>query len=313
MALGMLREPLLAVRVTPVDRSKDPECRRALMELAGEDPLLSIAYNEETKETTLKAMGKMQLEILDEMLRTRFSLPCQFTQPQLIYRETVTAPCEGFVAYTMPKPCWAIISLLIEPLPRGSGIQFESKVAPKDIALRYQHQVENALPLALRQGMKGWQVTDVKITLTGGNHHEIHTHPLDFIVATPMAMMDGLRRGGTQLLEPVLEAHIWAPEHLSGRIISDINQMRGSVEQTVNARGMMRILATLPAATSLSYPETLLQLTSGRGGMTTKLIGYQNAPDNVQEEMPRRGVNPLDTAKYILAARSALEGEIFDR
>ena len=313
MALGALREPLLSVRVTPLDRARDHECRKALMELAGEDPLLSVSYSEETKETTLRAMGKMQLEILEEMLRTRFSLPCQFTQPQLIYRETIAAPSEGFVAYTMPKPCWAIINLYIEPLPRGSGVQFQSTVAPRDIALRYQHQVENALPLALRQGMKGWQVTDVKVTLTGGNHHEIHTHPLDFVVATPMAIMDGLRRGGTKLLEPVLQAHIWAPEALSGRIISDINQMRGQVEETVNGRGMMRIRAILPAATSLSYSETLLQLTSGRGGMNVKLMGYQDAPADVQAEMPRRGVNPLDTAKYILAARSALEGEIFDR
>ena len=313
MELGMLREPLLSVRVSPLDPARDHECRKALMELAGEDPLLSIAYSEETRETTLRAMGKMQLEILEEMLRTRFSLPCRFTTPQLIYRETIAAPAEGFVAYTMPKPCWAIINLYIEPLPRGAGIQFQSTVAPRDIALRYQHQVENALPLALRQGMKGWQVTDVKVTLTGGNHHEIHTHPLDFVVATPMAMMDGLRRGGTKLLEPILSCHIWAPEALSGRIISDIHLMRGSVEQMNGSHGMIRIQATLPAATSLSYPEELLQLTSGRGGMTAKLIGYQDAPPDVSAEMPRRGVNPLDTAKYILAARSALEGDIFDR
>jgi len=89
--------------------------------------------------------------------------------------------------------------------------------------------------------------------------------------------------------------------------------MRGSVGQMTGGRGMIRIQATLPAATSLSYPETLLQITGGRGGMTAKLMGYQDAPPDVQEEMPRRGVNPLDTAKYILAARSALEGEIFDR
>jgi len=313
MELGVLREPLLSVKVTPLEKGKETDVRKALQELSGEDPLLSVAYHEETKETTLRAMGSMQLEILEEMLRTRFNLPCHFAPPQLIYRETIASPAEGFVAYTMPKPCWAIIRLRIDPLPRGSGIQFESKVSPRDIALRYQHQVENALPLALRQGMMGWQVTDVKVTLIDGNHHEIHTHPLDFVVATPMAMMDGLRRGGTKLLEPMLSCQIWAPEGCVGRIMSDIVKMRGQLVKTSHTGDMARLTALLPAATSLSYPEELLQLTSGRGGMTARISGYQDAPADVHEEMPRRGVNPLDTAKYILAARSALEGDIFDR
>ena len=158
----------------------------------------------------------------------------------------------------------------------------------------------------------GWQVTDVRVTLIGGEHHEIHTHPLDFIVATPMAVMDGLRRGGTKLLEPLLEARITVPESTGGRVMSDIIRMRGRVEASQRLGRTVRIQALLPAATSLSYSETLLQLTGGRGGMTTRLRGYQDAPGDVEAVMPRRGVNPLDTARYILAARSALEGEIFD-
>ena len=312
MELGKLREPLIAARVTPEEKGKEQEARRALLELSGEDPLLSAAFSEETKETTIRVMGKMQLEIIDETLRTRFSLPCRFSPPQLIYRETVAAPCEGFVAYTMPKPCWAIIKVLIEPLPRGSGVEFRSVVAPRDIALRYQHQVENAISLALRQGMLGWQVTDVRVTLIDGNHHEIHTHPLDFVVATPMAVMDGLRRGGTKLLEPVLDARITVPESAGGRVMGDVNRMRGQVISSERAGGMLRIHAELPAAESMDYSETLLQFTGGRGGMTATLLGYRDAPDTVRESMPRRGVNPLDTAKYILAARSALDGGIFD-
>ena len=312
MELGTLREPLLAARVTPEEKGKEQEVRRALLELSGEDPLLSAAYSEETRETTIRAMGKMQLEILDETLRTRFSLPCRFSPPQLIYRETVAAPCEGFVAYTMPKPCWAVIKVLIEPLPRGKGVEFRSVVAPRDILPRYQHQVEQAIPLALKQGMMGWQVTDVRVTLIEGNYHEIHTHPLDFIVATPMAVMDGLRRGGTKLLEPILEAHITVPESAGGRVLSDMTKMRGKVVESVRAGGMLRVTAELPAATSMDYSESLLQFTGDRGGMTVSLLGYRDAPPDVKETMPRRGVNPLDTAKYILAARSALDGGIFD-
>ena len=310
---GHLRTPLMTVQAIP-EKPEDMQALRAACEiLSGEDPLLEAHYVRSLNELHLHVMGAIQLEILQELLLTRFNLAAHFTKPAVIYRETLAKPTFGFVAYTMPKPCWAIIRLRIDPLPRGSGIQFESKVSPRDIALRYQHQVENALPLALRQGMMGWQVTDVKVTLIDGNHHEIHTHPLDFVVATPMAMMDGLRRGGTKLLEPMLSCQIWAPEGCVGRIMSDIVKMRGQLVKTSHTGDMARLTALLPAATSLSYPEELLQLTSGRGGMNVKLMGYQDAPADVQAEMPRRGVNPLDTAKYILAARSALEGEIFDR
>ena len=313
ISLGAFREPLIAVKAEPENPSQAHDMRKALQILSGEDPLLQLQYNRETQETTLRAMGKMHLEILEETMRTRFSLPCTFSKPQLIYRETLSRPTEGFVAYTMPKPCWAIMNLYMEPLPPGSGVQFESRVSPRDIALRYQHQVENALPLALKQGMRGFQVTDIRITLVGGNHHEVHTHPLDFVVATPMAVMDGLRRGGTRLLEPILLACIQVPEGVGGKVMSDVNKMRGEVLSSQLMGETLRMEALIPAVNALPYGDTLLQMTGGRGGMTTRVHSWQYAPPDVDDTLPRHGVNPLDTAKYILAARSALEGDIFDR
>ncbi len=310
--LGALREPLIAVKAEPLSPDKGEELRKALQILAGEDPLLQVQYNPETKENTLQAMGKMHLEILEETMRTRFDIPCAFSQPQLLYRETLATPTGGFVAYTMPKPCWAIIDLYMEPLPPGSGVQFESRVAPRDIGIRYQRQIEKALPLALKQGMRGFQVTDIRITLVGGNHHEIHTHPLDFIVATPMAVMDGLRRGGTRLLEPILQVDFRVPEKNAGRVMSDVNKMRGEVLSSQLMGETTCIDALVPAANALPYADTLMQLTGSRGTMTTRIHSYQYAPEDVQDTLPRHGVNPLDTAKYILAARSALEGDIFD-
>ena len=173
--------------------------------------------------------------------------------------------------------------------------------------------MENALPLALKQGMRGFQVTDIRITLVGGNHHEVHTHPLDFVVATPMAVMDGLRRGGTRLLEPILLACIQVPEGVGGKVMSDVNKMRGEVLSSQLMGETLRMEALIPAVNALPYGDTLLQMTGGRGGMTTRVHSWQYAPPDVDDTLPRHGVNPLDTAKYILAARSALEGDIFDR
>ena len=257
-------------------------------------------------------MGKVQLEILQETLETRFGIRARFGDPTVIYRETIRQKATGFVAYTMPKPCWAILEFEIEPGERGSGVTYESRVAGRDILLRYQHQVEQALPQALSQGRLGWQVTDVHITLTGGNHHLIHTHPLDFIVATPMGIQDGLRRGGSVLLEPILEARFWMPAEYLGRVISDVQMMRGEVTDTEADEETVTLTALIPAASSMDYPTVFASVTGGKGGMSTALHSYRECPQELGATARRRGVDPLDTAKYILAARSALEGNIYD-
>lgn len=172
--------------------------------------------------------------------------------------------------------------------------------------------MEQALPQALSQGRLGWQVTDVQITLVGGNHHLIHTHPLDFIVATPMGIQDGLRRGGSVLLEPILEVRFVLPDEYVGRIISDVSMMRGNVTASSSEDGVTSMTAEIPAAASLDYSVTFAAATSGRGSMSARLKGYEECPTELGRTAPRRGVDPLDTAKYILAARNALEGNIYD-
>ena len=124
-------------------------------------------------------MGTIQLEVLASILKTRFGLEASFGRPAVIYKETPKTTGEGFEAYTMPKPCWAVIRLLIEPGERGTGLIFQAKVAADKILPRYQNHVEKCLPNALKQGLYGWEVTDLKVTLIYGESHNMHTHPLD--------------------------------------------------------------------------------------------------------------------------------------
>ena len=309
---GTLKTPLMTVRAVPEDPADMQRLREACAALSSEDPLLRARYVKTTGEMILQIMGKVQLEILQETLDTRFGLKVSFGEPAVIYRETIRERATGFVAYTMPKPCWAVLEFNLEPGPRGSGVTFSSAVPARDILPRYQHQVEQALPLALSQGRLGWQVTDLKVTLTGGNHHLVHTHPLDFIVATPMGIHDGLRRGGSVLLEPVLEVTFAAPSECAGRIISDVQQMRGDVTDSSADEETVTLRALVPAASFMDYQVKFASLTGGRGSMSTALHGYRECPVELGSTSPQRGVDPLDTAKYILAARSALEGNIFD-
>ena len=307
---GSLRQPLLLVKVDPNDETELDRLRKALNELSAEDPLLSV--DEYQRRPHVRVMGAIQLGILEDTLKNRFGIGVTFGPPNVIYRETISRPAEGFYAYTMPKPCWAVIKFTIEPLSRGSGVIFDSIVPARDIMPRYQHQVEQAIPIATRQGMLGWQVDDVKITLIDGNHHLIHTHPLDFIVATPVAFLDGMQRGGSTLLEPILDMRITVPEECAGRVMGEIISMRGETLDSHAVRDMIRMVCEVPVATSVDFSQRLAAITGGRGAMSTSLKGYRDCPIELGKTCERRGVHPLDTAKYILAARSALDGGIFD-
>lgn len=310
--LGSMGEPLISVQVVPVDPEQKESLRKACQILSMEDPLLRMSWVRQTGEIHLQVMGRIHQEVLAEILETRFSIKARFEQPTVVYKETIASAAIGTAVYTMPKPCWAILHFQIEPGERGSGIVYRSEVGFREIPERYQHQVEQALPIALQQGRMGWEVTDLKITLVDGGYHHIHTHPLDFIVATPWAIQDGLEKGGSQLLEPVLEIRFYLPEEFVGRVMSDVSAMRGTVLET-KVEGKRTVLtAQVPAATCMEYSEQLKSLSGGRADMTAHLWGYQNAPEEVQARRTRLSVDPLDTSKYILAARSALEGGIFN-
>ncbi|MGG4401362.1 translation factor GTPase family protein [Paenibacillus amylolyticus] len=304
--LPQMAVPLLTVQVHGKDPARYPDLVAALQELTDEDPLLDLQWLPEERELHLKVMGTIQLEILSSLLLSRFGLDVVFDPPSVIYKETPRTAGEGYIAYTMPKPCWAILRFKIEPLPRGSGLIYSSTVRTDDLLLRYQNEVERRIPEALSQGMLGWEVTDLRITLVEGEHHVWHTHPLDFVVATPMGIMDGLSRTGTTLLEPLLQFRLTVPEEYGGKALSDLVHMRATFEAPVIGSGRCIIEGVMPLATSMDYPVKLRSETSGRGVLTTSFAGYQDCPADVNHTRKRRGVNPLDQSKYILSVRNAI-------
>ena len=125
-----------------------------------------MQWIKEKKEIHLRIMGKIQIEYIEAILMERFNLQVTFGPPSVIYKETPIASGYGESRYTMPKPCWAIVEFLIEPLPKGTGLIYESKVRTEKVKLKYQREIEDNLDKILSQGIYGWPVTDLKITFT---------------------------------------------------------------------------------------------------------------------------------------------------
>lgn len=302
-----LNTPLLSVQVKAVYEKDYSALADALQILNDEDPALDFECLHDDKEFHLKIMGKIQIEVLEKILLNRFNIQAKFDDPTVIYKESPRIAAEGYARYWMPKPCWAIIKFKIEPGEPGSGIHYKSNLSVNDIHKKYQNEIERTIPKALKQGPKGWEVTDVKITLIAGEDHEIHTRPGDFVIATPMAIMNGLINTATKFLEPYICFNISAPEDLLGRIAVDIIHMRGIIEKSPMIKnGKFYLEGIVPIATSMDLPIKLSSRSGGKAKMKTHFFAYKECADEFGNIRPYKGISPLDEAKYILKARKAL-------
>ncbi len=298
-------EPLLMVQVVPKDMQKETELSAALTQLSDEDPFLFYERNPLTGQMYLRVMGMVQIEILEELLQSSFGLETSFLPPSVIYKEKPAHEAVGKEVYTMPKPCWAVVELKVEPLPAGSGIVFESLLKEKELPYRYQNHIRQSLMDTVSQGIYGWEVTDAKFTLVGGQSHHVHTHPLDFFVATPVAVLRALTESESMLMEPYVKISLSAAEQFMGKVMGHIVNMRGEFEAPIIEDGMFFLEAVVPLRDSMEYPVTFRSLTSGQGSYSMELDSYRPCEKGFLETLPRRGVDPLDHAKWILSCRSA--------
>jgi len=301
-----LSEPLLSVQVAPRDEADHTRLTEALQQLSSEDPHLDFQWVAEERELQVRIMGAVQTEILTEVLQTRFGIAAEFSAPTVIYRETPARAGAGSEAYTMPKPCWAIVEFQVAPGARGSGAVYRSEVDKSDIHIKYQREIAGNLPLSLKQGPKGWEVTDLEVALTGGSHHLLHSRPGDFKLAANMAILKALVEADTVLLEPVLAFRIAAPEEFVGKVCADVTHMRGRFEPPEMSQGQFALRGRFPLASSMDYAIRLSSLTGGRGSLSVRYDGYEPCPDELGATRPHRGISPLDRAKYILWWRGAI-------
>lgn len=305
----LLHTPVMTAQVKPIESKDYNDLGKALQVINSEDPALDFKWYKSEREMHLRMMGPMQMEVLEAMLQTRFGINVEVSDPAIIYKETPLTAAEGYVRYWMPKPCWAIMTFLIEPGPRGSGITYESRVRQSDIHKKYQNEIEKTIPKALEQGIKGWEVTDIKISLIEGSDHEMHSRPGDFVLATPMGVLRGLDNAGTTLLEPVLDFEIKAPEETLGRIAGDLTQMRAQFANPTFEDGQFTLTGKVPAATSMHYSIQLSSTTGGKGRLIFKSSSYDVCPEGEGTIKEFKGVNPLNESQWILHRRGAYKAD----
>ena len=307
-----LAYPLLSVQVRPTAEAEAkmpgealPSLANAMRELSEEEPYLDAKWENGQSEIVVHLTGGVQQEILENLLWERYGKRAVFSKPTVIYKETPTREGIAYADYTMPKPCWAVVQFKFTPMPRGYGVSYHGRLPSNQLFYRYQSHIRRSFRECLAQGLHGWEVTDFRCDLIGGEHHTIHTHPLDFFVCTPMAFMNGLVNCGTTLLEPLMRWRITCPMELSGKILSQVTNLRGTYDTPVVTGDTASMEAILPLATTMHFPIWLASTTSGKAACASDFYGYSECPPGEMHETPRRGVNPLDRAKWILYCRGA--------
>lgn len=304
-----ISQSVLSVQAVATEEKDYQKLGEALELLNIEDPQLEFQWYKAEREFHLKILGPIQTEVLKDSLANRFGISADFLTPKVIYKETPTRSAEGYVRYWMPKPCWAIMTFLIEPAPLGSGVTFTNKVRTSDISVKYLNEVKRAIPWSLRQGIKGWEVTDLHITLIEGSEHTMHSNPGDFLLATPMGILRGLELAGTDLLEPMYAFQIKAKADLLGAIAGDLNQMKAQMDSPIFDADFFILTGRVAVAKAMDYGIKFAATTSGKGRLKLSLDGYEKAVAGEGEVRAYKGVSPLDEAQWILHNRGAFRAE----
>ena len=257
-----------------------------LRQLEEEDPMLRFVWDSRWKQIQVRLMGQVQLEILKRVIAQRFDLEVDFGPGRVLYRETIASTVEG-VGHFEPLRHYAEVHLLLEPGPRGSGVQLATACSTDQLDLNWQRLVFTHLLERDHPGvLTGSPLTDVKITLLTGRAHEKHTEGGDFRQATYRAVRQGLMQAQSILLEPFYDFTLEVPAECVGRAMTDIQTMGGTVEPPQSQGDMTLLTGFAPVAGMRDYWQTVTAYTRGCGRLSCALRGYEpchNAEEIVKE------------------------------
>ena len=284
-------EPVLSYQVLLPEGADMHAALGKLHRLEEEEPQLHVVWNETLDEIHVQLMGEIQLEVLKSLLAERYGLEVSFGPGGILYKETITEAMEG-VGHYEPLRHYAEVHLKLEPLPRGSGMQFAADCREEVLDKNWQRLVLTHLEEKQHLGvLTGSPLTDVKITLIAGRAHLKHTEGGDFRQATYRAVRQGLMLAKSQLLEPWYAFRLEVPAENIGRAMSDIQRMEGTFDPPESGEETAVLTGFAPVSTMRSYPMEVVSYTRGRGHLSLTLDGYRPC-HNAQEVIAAIGYEP---------------------
>ncbi len=285
-------DPVIEVAVEPKTKADQEKMSIALQRLAAEDPSFKVSVDHESGQTVMKGMGELHLEILVDRMQREFKVDASVGAPQVAYRETITN--QTTVDYTHKKQSggagqFAKIVLEFEPLEKGSGVLFESKIVGGRVPKEYIPGVEKGIKLSTESGfLAGFPVIDFKCKLVDGAYHDVDSSVMAFEIAARAAFREAMPKAKAVLLEPMMKVEVVTPEEYMGDIIGDLNSRRGQVSG-MEQRGVNHVVNSMvPLANMFGYVNNLRSMSQGRASYTMTFDHYEQVPQNVAEEVKEK-------------------------
>ena len=300
--------PLLSASVM-FDRSVPAqEVLRIFRLLEKEEPQMTVDWQEETKQITIRVMGTIELEVLAEQCAERFGISVTFGKCEVVYLETIEGPVVGCGHYE-PLRHYAEVHLLLRPLPRGCGIRFSSACPTDELRLNWQRLIETHVLEKTHHGtLCGFPLTDAEVVLLTGRAHEKHTEGGDFRQATYRAIRQALFQADSILLEPYYRFLFRVPAECVGRLLSDLGKMSADYDAPETQAEGVCVRGRCPAAEIMDYKTTLAAFTKGRGIMQVFFDGYDRChnTESVMAVHPyNRDADMENTADSVFCAHGA--------
>ena len=278
-----------SLSIQPQTKADLDKMSTVLPKVCEEDPSLRVHHEPDTNEFIISGIGDSHLEMVKERMRRKFGVEVKLDLPKIPYKETITMPIKAEHKHKKQSGGhgqYGHVFLELEPLPRGGGFEFVTKIVGGAVPQNYLPSVEKGVNEAKQEGvLAGYPVVDIKVTFCDGSFHSVDSSDIAFKIAGSQALKKGLSQGQPILVEPIMNIVIIAPETYTGDIISDLNTKRGRVLGITREGRDNVIQAQAPYAELLRYAIDLRSMTQGRGNFTMEFDHYEEAPPHISQKV----------------------------
>jgi elongation factor G len=283
-------DPVIGIAVEPKTKADVDKLGMALAKLAEEDPTFQVKTDEASGQTIISGMGELHLDIIVDRLRREFKVEVNQGQPQVEYKEAITASAnhrEVYKKQTGGRGKFADIVFTMEPAEEGkTGLEFVNEIKGGNIPKEFVPSVEKGFKEAMKNGpLAGFEMDSMKIILKDGSFHPVDSDQLSFELAAKLGYKEAARAARAVILEPIMKLEVLTPEENMGDIVGDLNRRRGQVNNMDDRAGSKVVKAQVPLSEMFGYVTALRTLSSGRATSTMEFSHYAETPPNISEEV----------------------------
>jgi len=282
-------EPVISVAIEPKTKADQEKMGIALGRLAKEDPSMRVFTDEESGQTILAGQGELHLEILVDRLKREFSVEANVGNPQVAYRESITAKVEQegkFIRQSGGRGQYGHVWIRLEPNEPGKGFEFVDEIKGGAIPKEYIPAVSKGIAEQMQNGvLAGYPVVDVKAYLFDGSFHDVDSSEMAFKIAGSMAFKEGALKAKPKLLEPIMKVEVVTPEEYMGDVMGDLNRRRGVLQGMDDTPSGKSVSAMVPLSEMFGYATALRSMSQGRATYSMEFEKYMEAPANITEQV----------------------------